>query len=299
MSDAIGEILSATDSVELFGPIEKRAKIRYRRLAREAHPDANGNSDESNEAMKRLNKLWREYKTRTTPRTDRAKATFEITRNKSFVIVSDGTEWMMVERQRHHGDVKRYGAWDDIRDILDGTPVCLMDCDREKVISQPDGLHMAYDFKPHETIRHDRRIMMLSSIRPMLPDNVMHPADFAWVTKRVLFLSCVLAESGVTLDCDDMTDCLAIAPDTHMLAVMARIVKTDHAWECRDRLLRQYVELMDTMLDDLMPNVRVRKFVNGVIGDRWANARELMGEYDELLMRTFGGINFHYMVTIE
>lgn len=298
---AIEEVLSATDALDLFGTIEKRAKIRYRRLVREVHPDANGNSDESNEAMKRLNKLWREYQTRTgavTPAPGRVRPT-EIARNITYVVLDEGDKWTVVERaaSAHPND-----AYDldcaRVMDMIDGTPVCLLKCDRTKVISQSDGLHLAYETVPHKTITSGNRIMFLNSVRAHLAFGRMHPEDFAWITKRVLFLSCVLAECRMTIGGDDKTECLAIAPDAHMLVVVTRLDSTTDPWGERDGLISQYLERVTPMTHDTEEVGSIVKFMNGVIGDRWASAKELMTEYDDAMCRLFGGIHFHEMKVI-
>lgn len=297
---AIEEVLSATDALDLFGTIEKRAKIRYRRLVREVHPDANGNSDESNEAMKRLNRLWREYQTRTgavVPESGHV-IPVEVTRNIAYVVFDECGYWMVVERDVSPLPDNKYDAdCGRISEIVDGTPVCLLGCDRTKVISQPDGLHLAYETTPHTSISGGHKIMFLSSIGFRIM-GVMCPEDFAWITKRVLFLSCVLAECGMTISGDDKTECLAVAPDTHMLAVVTRFVSTDDPWGERDRLIAQYLVCILPITRETEEVYSIVKFMNGVIGDRWANAKELMTEYDDAMCRLFGGLSFHKMEVI-
>lgn len=294
--DAIREVLSASNSVELFGPNEKRAKIRYRRLVREVHPDSNDSPD-AEEAMKRLNRLWGKYQTRTgAVRRAEGRVPEEITRNDTFAVFSDGEKWLVVERSPN-GD-GHFGAIQGVNDTLDGTPIRVLECDGTKAISQPDGVHAAYDTTPSGTVLGRRRVTFISSVEPMLPDGAMHEADFAWITKRVLYLSGVLVRCGATLDCESMVDCLAIAPDTHVLAVVACIKGATDVWAERDSLISQYLECMESIARRCDATTRIERFMRGVIGDRWAGTGELMREYDELMYELFGGIHWHEMETI-
>lgn len=289
--DAIQEILSASNSIELFGPNEKRAKIRYRRLVREVHPDSNDSPD-AEEAMKKLNRLWSKYNARTgAVRRECARVPEEITRNDTFAIFSEGDKWLVVER-RPDGN----GRFESIdNDALLGTPICFLGRNKTKAISQPDGIHAAYETVPTDAVSGGRRIMFLSSIGPMLPDK-MHEADFAWITKRVLFLSCLLADRGVTLD--GKVDCLAIAPDTHVLAVMACVAAPVDVLSDRDKLILQYLDCMVPIVRECRATERIERFMRGVIGDRWVSTGDLMREYDNLMYELFGGIKWHDMQTI-
>lgn len=291
--DAISEILLAANSLELFGTNEKRAKLRYRRLAKEVHPDSN-DDPKAEEAMKRLNSLWRKYNTRVGAVADE-RTPEEITRNETFAVFSEGEKWMVVERSPN-GD-GHFGVIQGVNDTLDGTPVRILECDRTKTISQPDGLHLAYETTPPESIVGGHGIMLLSNMNLflLLPGGLMDPADFAWISKRVLFLSTTLAEYGATLG--SKVDCLAIAPDSHMLVVVDDVVESTDPWGDRDELIRQYIERVGRIAIRGINKTaeRIERFMLGVIGDRWASTGELMREYDELMYELFGGIHWHEM----
>ena len=298
MDDAIDEVMSATDAVGLFSPNEKRARIRYRRLSKEVHPDSNGGSDESNEAMRRLNRLWSEYEARSgNPTADHGlRRPKEISRNGSYAVFDEGARWLVVDRSV--SGAAFCDECDDVSEIIDGTPVCIMPCESQKSISQPDGVHAAYELTPPPTIADGRRIMFLSSVKPWLPDGKLDPADLAWITKRVLFLS------GVMMKCNksfvgDACDCLAIAPDSHMLAVIPRFEESADEFGIRDDLMSRYLDIIGEITDGSELSESIVAFVHGVVGDRWADPKTLMREYDELLVKLFGGLRFHEMRTVE
>ena len=311
MGDGIREVLCAKDSFELFGPNEKRARIRYRRLVREVHPDANGNSPESQGAMKKLNKLWDEYESRTgikQPTDTGKRRPTEITRNGTLVVLCDGAKWVAVERAAIDSWVNRNGPdCTELQKILEGSPVCLARHDRVKLITQSAGSHVAYEFRPSHTVAHGRRIMLLSSLKAMLPDGKMHPADFAWISKRVLFLAGAMSKAGIVFDGGPKDvdgnvspiDCLAIAPDTHMLVVVtSRFLSEGDGPAHRDELIRWYLQCVKPMLRDDYATQRIVKFLQGAVVDRVTGSKALMCEFDELLVKLFGGLHFHEMETL-
>lgn len=312
MREGVREVLCAKDSVELFGPNEKRAKIRYRRLVREVHPDVNGNSPESQGAMKKLNKLWDEYGSRTgikQPMEAGKRRPTEITRNGTFAVLCEGVKWVAVERVAIDGLAGRNGPdCTELEEILDGSPVCLARHDKVKIISQNAGSHVAYELRPARTIAYGRRMLFLSSLRAMLPDGKLHPADFAWISKRVLFLTGAMTKSGTMFgpgpkDVDgnvNPIDCLAIAPDTHMLVVVTSrfLIDGDDGLSNRDGVIRAYLRCVNPMLRDDHATQRMVRFLQGVIGDRAVGSKELMCEFDDLLAKLFGGLHFHEMETL-
>lgn len=286
--------MEATDCAALFGPNMRRAEIRYRRLARAVHPDMGGGM----EAMKRLNALWDEYKARAGAfrRTDGARRRpAEVTRNEAYVVLDEGDRWVVVDRAVSGPKTSRDSG--ELADVVEGSPVCVLGVSSTKSISQPDGAHAAYECVPDRSLSEGRRMTFLSSLGPHLPDGTMHPADLAWVTKRVLFLALAL-ESVDSRLARPACECLAVAPDTHMLALVSPWDVEHGCGRVRRDVAEDYRARMGEVSGDGPEARRISRFVEGFGVDGHTPAADIMREYDELMVELFGGLRFHEMKTV-
>lgn len=291
-SSEASEILGADDCVSVFGTNERRAEIRYRRLAKAVHPDT---SDAPPEAMARLNSLWDEYRSRKGMKpSDGTKRPVEITRDSKYAVFMEGGEVLVVEREA--SDERVPVSRDVFGVILDGTPVYALKFVDGKHISQGDGNHRAMSCKAP---RFADEMVMLPSLKSALPHGELHPADLAWVTKRVIFLSGVLARLGKRLE--GGCECLAICPESHMLVIVApwQVADDDNEWHvAHHQLLQEYLGLVQGMAGDNAETKSIMKFVEGMLADSVTSPSMLMLEFDELLVSLFGGLRFHKMQTV-
>lgn len=279
VSDEVREVLAAADAGAFFGPNKKRAQIRYRRLARMVHPDMGG----SEEAMARLNVLWDEYNGR---KPDRGRSLSEVMRNDRYAVFSEGEHWLVADRRARScaacpddGEMAR---------IIDGSPVCMMGVRESKVILQPDGPHAAYVCDVPDVMR---TAFMLQGIASHLPGGVMHPADLAWVTKRILFLEAALARCDAHLS--HPIEDLALAPETHMLCVMA-------PWDVVSgtaprALVQEWRDCVEPCVQSDYQSRRIGQFLRGSVMDRVTDPMALFAEFDDLLLELFGKPRFHAM----
>lgn len=276
-------VLSATDPRELFGDNPKRARIRYQRLAKELHPDVGG----SEEAMSRLNALWAEYTSG-----GGSKRPSEITRSSEYVILDDADNWLVVDRKVGHRAT--IGDTGSLADIVDGTPVCVVDATSALLIKQPNGPHPAYKVTPPPTIKDG--VVSFNELAGKLPDGKMHPADLAWVLKRILFLASAINNAGLAF-AREPCDCLAIAPDTHMLAVIAPWELRSSARSIKNQraVVESFEKAASTMMAGDAKSQRMARFVQGTIMDGVTESYMLLREYDDMLYELFGSPRFHVM----
>lgn len=286
-SSEIEEVLAATSARAFFGPNKKRAAIKYRRLARALHPDMGG--DET--AMAKLNALWGEYDGGVAV-SGKRKPT-EVTRSRAYVVLAEDSHWLVVERKsggtvpsvRHH----------DIADLVEGTPVCTLKWTDSVVVAQSDGGHVAFKCDYPETVKDD--LIMHSSLQEHLHDGVLHPADLAWITKRMLFLCAAMRKRGVRL-AGDVSGCVGIAPSTHMLCLVTPwllLDATDASVRSQREALRGYLSCVRPMTGDDAKSQRICKFIEGVLVDNVTEFSALLTEFNELLVELFDGFHFHKM----
>ena len=279
------KVLAATDPRELFGDNPKRARIRYQRLAKELHPDVGG----SEEAMRRLNMLWAEYNAGSS---DGSRKPREVTRNAKYAVFEEDGRWLVVDRMV--GNRAALVNVSELARILEGTPVCLLDATSSMLIRQRDGLHPAYRATPPETIRDG--VVSLYQLPEKLPNSMLHPADAAWMLKRVLFLAAAIGKAGLGFTCDP-SDCLAIAPDSHMLAVIApwELAKNERGIPCQRSLVASFEKAATGMLGDDGKSRKIAKFIRGTVLDGVTESSDLLREYDDMLYGLFGRPRFHVM----
>ena len=279
VSDEVREVLAASDARAFFGPNKKRAQIRYRRLARMVHPDMGG----SEEAMARLNVLWDEYRSGRTPTASLS----EVMRNDRYAVFSEGEHWLVADRG-HDLSLNTGQSYEGVGRAIEGSPVCMLAWRRRKVIAQPDGMHAAYVCDVPASVR---TAFALQGIASHLPGRVMHPADLAWVTKRILFLDAVLAQCDAHMS--HPIEDLALAPETHMLCVMA-------PWDVVSgtaprALVQEWRDCVEPCMQEDHQSRRIRLFLRGSVMDRVTDPMALFDEFDELLFELFGKPRFHVM----
>lgn len=286
----VEEVLAATSARAFFGDNEKRAAIKYRRLAWAVHPDMGG----SDEAMAKLNSLWDEYQAKDDG--DGKRVLTEITRGGTYAVFADGGEWLVV-RRKPGGTVPSMRTI-GLSEVVDGSPVCVLDWHSTKQIAQRDGSHLGYACSPHDTLSDG--VIMLPALAGHLPGGTIHPADLAWVTKRVIYLAAAVAKCGLRF-AEDPCECLAIAPSTHMLCVVApwALVGADARSVSDQRaVIRSYAKCVRRMLGAEKESMRIYRFLEGIMVDSFTESADLMGEFDELLIELFGGFRFHEMQTV-
>lgn len=279
VSSEVGEVLAARDAGAFFGPNKKRAQIRYRRLARMVHPDMGG----TEEAMAKLNALWDEYNGR---KVSKGHALTEVMRNSRYAVFSEKGHWLVVDRKSdacaldsQHESVDR---------LIDGSPVCMLEWRSSKAIAQPGGRHAAYVCDVPGVAGN---AFMLQDLMAHIPGSVIHPADLAWVTKRILYLEAVLAKCDAHLE--NPIEDLALASDTHMLCVIA---PWDVAPGCKSReLVSAWMDCIDPCVQSDYQSKRIRLFLRGSVMDRVTEPGMLFKEFDELLLELFGKPRFHVM----
>lgn len=291
-NEDVGLVLGASDPASLFGDNPNRARIRYHRLAVSVHPDANGNSEESVRAMARLNALWAEY---SKPEDRRGKkAVVEVTRSESYVVLDEGATWTVV-RRRSCAEPSGTCPLDRLARKLDGTPVTMLRLKSTKYIPQRGDLHGAFECTVPDTVSGGRKAIMLQSLEDRLPNGKLHPADLAWITKRILFLSGALCACELKLE--PAMGSLAIAPDSHMLVMMAPWELEEHDGGMSRGMVAEFWDLVKTLLGDDQKSRRIERFLLGVNMDSMTPWRNLMYEFDDLLYELFGRPRFHEMET--
>ena len=308
--EEIREVLAAGNARDLFGTNEKSARIRYRRLVRAIHPDANGGSPQSAEATKKLNRLWEEFEATLGRRGDRsatgdasasAKRPVELTRNGSYVLFREDGRWLIVRRTPGSGTASQKAVATSLRNLLDilaGSPVTVPACCDAKSILQSDGSHEAFVADVPRGIRDGEHALTLDDVACRLPTGKLHPADLAWVAKRVLFLAAALSKAGLApLPGTPVPEMLAIDPEGHMLVLMT-------PWDLGngDGSVKSQRAVTTPVLDRLAElaagdgkSADIVRFFRGIGYDRVTESSDLLAEFDELLDETFGGRAFHAM----
>lgn len=294
-SDEIRRVLSARTPEELFGDNRARARIRYRRLARVVHPDANDGSADAHDAMRRLNMLYDAYVRNTSPAgAGGSVRPREVTRGTRYVVLEEGASWLVVDRvagtTHAMGDARRLARFSS------GTPLCALGISSRKSIAQAHGTHAAYVCDVPRSM--GGQAIMLESLVWHLPGNVLHPRDAAWLTKRVLFLAFAMGQVKSRFDGIDPCSCLAVSPSQHMLCVVApwHVANTTHATIADQRAVTtSWLRCVRPMLGGDARSRRIRRFLEGTAADAVTESHVLLGEYDDMLEEVFGPPRYHEM----
>lgn len=324
-------VISAADPVSLFGPNAKRARIRYRRLARSVHPDANGGADGSDEAMRRLNALWESYREMTegggtsqtkaqakaktkTKETGDAKAktgatgggtkfVHELTRTPSVVLFMERGGWLVVSRKagaspRINRTPERLA---DLASVVESSPVRMLEMRAEKTIRQADGGHAAISCDVPAFYDISQHLIPVAGIGGHLPTPTMAPEDVAWVAKRCLFFAAALRKAGLSFaDGVRPADCVVIGTEVHVLLLVAphllEDAEGDRVEEAEHAVVTSLLgELLAATSDATYAGHRMRRFLEGAMADRSTDAASLVRELDDVCLDVFGKPRFHHM----
>jgi len=292
-NEDVALVNGAASATALFGTNGKAAKIRFNRLRKSVHPDMNGGSMEAEEAFKRLNRLWDEY----CGRPSGMKRPPELTRNGAYAVLDDGGSWLVVERMAN-GRIKGLRNGTFLSDVLEGGPACVFNDVEGMLIAQPDGDHAAYRCEFPDKVGRGRKAVTIEHLNGILKDGTYHPADLAWVTKRVIYLAAAMSSVGVEF-AREPSECLVVAPDAHLLCVMA-------PWELRDsdggipsqrRLVSSFAECVRGSVGTDKRSVGIMRFIDGTVRDGHAESCDILREFDGFLYGLFGKPKWHEMET--
>lgn len=282
----IRTILSASGPSGLFGDNHARAKVRYHRLAASVHPDRNAHPD-AERALRRLNELWSEY-----VRPSGVHRPEEIGRCERYAVFNDGGRVLVVNRTTSLQGPTR-ASLDRLVDVLDGTPVCMLRQVGAMTIAQPDGMHSAFVCDAPDTFNDGA--IMLGQIADRVPGGKLHPADLAWIAKRIIFLGGAIGSVGLRFGDSRDAECVAVVPDTHMLAVLAPFALRESGKPCRQQVIRTCHASIGDAIGSDRASERISRFLYGCRIDEATPTRDLLCEYDELLEGMFGKPKFHVM----
>lgn len=286
-SSEIAEVLASKDARKFFGEDKVKAINKYRILAHVCHPDTGGTV----EAMSKLNAMWDEYNGRRRP--DKPG---EITRGNVYAVFSEGDHWLVVRRDLYQGIAMATNNL-EFANLISGSPVCVVSSRSVRRIKQPDGVHAAYMCAPPDTVSD---AIMLPSLARRLPGGKLHPADLAWITKRVLFLAAAIAKCNLRFS-ETPCECLAIDPKSHMLCVVAPwalVESRGHSIAEQRAVTNDFLMCAEPMIAKDTQSMRILRFLEGVEVDNYAESSALMREFDELLVELFGGFKFHKMEVV-
>lgn len=183
-------------------------------------------------------------------------------------------------------------------DVLDGSPVTMPSRLSAKAITQPDGPHEAFATDMPRGVAEGEHVLSLDELGRWLPAGTLHPADLAWIAKRVIFLAAALAKAGLApADGASVPDMLAVDPEGHMLVLMAAwdVTDGDGSVASQRALTTPVLDRLAGMAGDDAKSRHVMRFFQGIGYDRVTESSDLLEEFDELLYEEFGGQVFHVM----
>jgi hypothetical protein len=138
---------------------------------------------------------------------------------------------------------------------------------------------------------------MLTSLDGRLHGGVMHPADMAWVTKRILYLCAAMGRKSLRFSGHvDPAQCVAISPENHMLALMTpwELDTSDGSTQWQRVLVGSCLPHLRDMADGERCR-RILRFLEGTMLDTYTESIDLVREFDELMYELFGPPKFHVM----
>lgn len=294
-AEDIMTVLSATGPSDLFGTNENSARIRYHRLAARIHPDANGGDPDAERAFKRLSELWSEYSKPSCAHGTRRPV--EITRGTRYAVFDDDGKVLVVDRRPGTRTGGKASGIDRLAEVIEGYPVYVLTPIGQKAIDQSGVAHMAVSCERHHLLEDGT--VMLQSLSGYLPGR-LHPADLAWIMKRVIFLVAVMSKEHVWYE-GDLMDAMAIVPRTHALFIvnpMVLVDKDDVTIGDQREAMRSFRACMEPIMDSDWKTARMTRFLDGVEVDRHTQSGNLLREFDDLLYELFGEPRFHVMEVI-
>lgn len=291
-SDAVALVNGATSATALFGGDQDAAKAKFRRLSKLLHPDMNGGDPEAARAFGKLSALWDDYHG-----DGGTRRPTEVTRNSAYAVFEDGGRWMVVERATS-ARAGETGLGAKLASVTDGCPAFVVTDVESRLVAQRDGSHAAHWCERPDDVTTGRGAFMLDHLNDVVAGWSYHPADLAWVSKRVIYLAAAMAKAGVEL-AREPSECLAVAPDVHRLCLVT-------PWELRDsdggvpsqrKLVESFARCVRPHVGEDAASRRVMHFVDGVVSDRHAESCDLLAEFDGLLYSTFGSPKWHDLRT--
>lgn len=303
---AVSEIMTAADSMGLFGPIGKRAAVKYRRLMRSVHPDVDP-SPAAAEAAARLNALWEEWQADygSKPARDASShAPAAKTETAKILATSESTlfktawGWLDVaNKPEPAGSTARtasvpVGGLSKLHGMVAGSPVWVPSPDdlEPVMIAQKDGPHAAIKVKT------GGRPESMADGWPLAALGAVDGRDLAWILKRLVFLGSATAAAGVVFP--DLGERVIVRPSTHQLGVVSFIgveeaPEIDVAHDPMASVMEAFVKLASTAAS---PDARkLTAFARGCMVASRPDGGELMRELDSVLRETYGPASYHEM----
>ena len=303
---AVSEIMTAADSIGLFGPIGKRAAVKYRRLMRSVHPDVDP-SPAAADAAARLNALWEEWQASygSKPARDASShAPAAKTETAKILATSESTlfktawGWLDVaNKPEPAGSTARtasvpVGGLSKLHGMVAGSPVWVPSPDdlEPVMIAQKDGPHAAIKAKTGDSPES------MADGWPLAALGAVDGRDLAWILKRLVFLGSATAAAGVVFP--DLGERVIVRPSTHQLGVVSFIgveeaPEIDVAHDPMASVMEAFVKLASTAAS---PDARkLTAFARGCMVASRPDGGELMRELDSVLRETYGPASYHEM----
>lgn len=303
---AVSEIMSAADSMALFGVIRKRAAVKYRRLMRSVHPDVDP-SPEADEAAARLNALWEDWQALHGSKPSHAAGHAPAAKTETVRVLATGEStlfktawgWLDVANEpMPAGSGARAarvpaGALSKLHGMVAGSPVWVPSPSALEpiMIPQKDGLHAAIKTKTGGSPE------AMADGWPLAALEAVDGRDLAWILKRLVFLGSAMDAAGVTLP--DLGERVIVRPSTHQLGLVSLIgvgeaTETDVDHDPMVSLMEAFIRLASTTDS---PHVRrkLTAFARGCMVASRPDGSELMRELDSVLQDLYGPASYHEM----
>lgn len=305
---AVSEIMTAADSMALFGPIRRRAAVKYRRLMRSVHPDVDP-SPAAAEAAARLNALWEEWQAEHGSKPSHAAGHAPAAKTETIRVLATGEStlfktawgWLDVANEpTAAGSGARAarvpaGGLSKLHGMVAGSPVWVPSpSDVESImIPQKDGLHAAIKTKTGGSPESMADGWPLSAL------DAVDGRDLAWILKRLVFLGSAMDAAGVTLP--DLGERVIVRPSTHQLGLVSLVgvsevtaTGTDVDNDSMISLMEAFISLASTTAS---PRVRrkLTAFARGCMVASRPDGGELMRELDSVLQDLYGPASYHEM----
>lgn len=303
---AVSEIMTAADSIGLFGPIGKRAAVKYRRLMRSVHPDVDP-SPAAADAAARLNALWEEWQADygSKPARDASShapaaktETVKILATSESTLFKTAWGWLDVaNKPEPAGSTARtasvpVGGLSKLHGMVAGSPVWVPSPDdlEPVMIAQKDGPHAAIKAKTGDSPES------MADGWPLAALGAVDGRDLAWILKRLVFLGSATAAAGVVFP--DLGERVIVRPSTHQLGVVSFIgveeaPEIDVAHDPMASVMEAFVKLASTAAS---PDARkLTAFARGCMVASRPDGGELMRELDSVLLETYGPASYHEM----
>lgn len=303
---AVSEIMTAADSIGLFGPIGKRAAVKYRRLMRSVHPDVDP-SPAAAEAAARLNALWEEWQADygSKPARDASShapaaktETVKILATSESTLFKTAWGWLDVaNKPAPAGSTVRtasvpVGGLSKLHGMVAGSPVWVPSPDdlEPVMIAQKDGPHAAIKVKT------GGRPESMADGWPLAALGAVDGRDLAWILKRLVFLGSATAAAGVVFP--DLGERVIVRPSTHQLGVVSFIgveeaPEIDVAHDPMASVMEAFVKLASTAAS--LDARKLTAFARGCMVASRPDGGELMRELDSVLLETYGPASYHEM----